>query len=81
MFRSPTAVVVWIVWLLFAVANWIDLAVQGRDQVSAVAAAILLLATGAAYVTAQRPRIIADDAGVDRYAHGHRLCPNLRCTP
>ena len=51
-------------WLLFAVANWIDLAVQGRDHTSAVAAAILLLATGAAYVTAQRPRIIADEAGV-----------------
>ena len=59
-FRSPTAVVVWVVWLLFAVGNWIDLAVQGRDHASAVAAAILLLATGAAYVTAQRPRIIAD---------------------
>ena len=63
-FRSPTAVVVWIVWLLFAVGNWIDLAVQSRDHASAVAAAILLLATGAAYVTAQRPRIIADEAGV-----------------
>ena len=63
-FRSPTAVIVWIVWLLFAVANWVDLAVQGRDHASAVAAAILLLATGAAYVTAQRPRIIADQTGV-----------------
>jgi hypothetical protein len=63
-FRSPTAVVVWVVWLLFAVGNWIDLAVQGRDHTSVVAAAVLLLATGAAYVTAQRPRIIADDAGV-----------------
>ena len=63
-FRSPTALIVWWVWLLFAVANWIDLAVQGRDRESLVAAAILLLATGVAYVTAQRPRIIADDAGV-----------------
>ncbi len=63
-FRSPTAVLVWIVWLLFAVANWVDLAVQGRDHASAVAAAILLLATGAAYVTAQRPRVIADETGV-----------------
>ena len=51
-------------WLLFAVANWIDLAVQGRDHTSAVAAALLLLVTGAAYVTAQRPRIIADEAGL-----------------
>jgi hypothetical protein len=63
-FRSPTAIVVWVVWLLFAVGNWIDLAVQGHDHLSVVAAAVLLLATGAAYVTAQRPRIIADDAGV-----------------
>ena len=63
-FRSPTAVVVWVVWLLFAVGNWVDLAVQGRDHTSVVAAAVLLLATGAAYVTAQRPRIIVDEAGV-----------------
>jgi hypothetical protein len=53
-----------VVWLLFAVANWVDLAVQGRDHVSAIAAALLLLATGFAYVTAQRPRIIADEAGL-----------------
>jgi len=63
-FRSPTAVVIWVGWLLFAAANGIDLAVQGRDHTSVVAAALLLLATGIAYVTAQRPRIIAGDAGV-----------------
>ena len=63
-FRSPTAVIIWWVWLLFAAANLIDLAVQGRDHTSLVAAAILLLATGVAYVTAQRPRIIADEAGI-----------------
>lgn len=63
-FRSSTAAVVWVVVLLFVVGNWIDLAVQGRDHLSAVAAAVLLLGAGAAYVTAQRPRIIADDAGV-----------------
>jgi Bacterial PH domain len=63
-FRSPTAVAIWWVWVLFAVANLIDLAVQGRDHLSLVAAAILLLATGVAYVTAQRPRIIADSSGL-----------------
>jgi hypothetical protein len=63
-FRSPTAVIVWVVVLLFVVGNWIDLAVQGRDHLSVVAAAVLLLGAGVAYVTAQRPRIIADDAGV-----------------
>ena len=63
-FRSPIAVVVWVVVLLFVVGNWIDLAVQGRDHLSVVAAAVLLLGAGVAYVTAQRPRIIADDAGM-----------------
>jgi len=63
-FRSPTAVIVWVVIVLFVVGNWIDLAVQGRDHLSVVAAAVLLLGAGVAYVTAQRPRIIADDAGV-----------------
>jgi hypothetical protein len=63
-FRSPTAVVIWWVWLLFAAANLADLAVQGRDHLSLVAAAVLVLATGVAYVTAQRPRIVADSAGV-----------------
>jgi Bacterial PH domain len=63
-FRSTTAVIVWVLWLLFAVANWVDLAVQGRDHTAVVAAAVLLLATGVAYVTAQRPRVIADDAGI-----------------
>ncbi|MGH3202726.1 MAG: PH domain-containing protein [Streptosporangiaceae bacterium] len=63
-FRSPTAVIIWWVWLLFAVGNLVDLAVQGRDRLSLVAAAILLLVTGIAYVTAQRPRVIADTAGI-----------------
>ena len=63
-FRSPTAILVWVVWLLFAVGNWIDLAVQGRDHESAVAAAILLLATGIAYVVAQRPRLTVDGTGL-----------------
>jgi hypothetical protein len=63
-FRSPTAIIVWWVWVLFAVANLIDVAVQGRDRLSLVAAAILVLVTGIAYVTAQRPRVIADTAGI-----------------
>jgi Bacterial PH domain len=63
-FRSVTGIIVWWVWVLFAAANLIDLAVQGRDRLSLVAAAILALVTGIAYVIAQRPRIIADTAGV-----------------
>jgi hypothetical protein len=63
-FRSPGAVVVWWLWVLFAVANLIDLAVQGRDHLSLVATFILLLVTGTVYVTAQRPRIIAGASGL-----------------
>jgi hypothetical protein len=63
-FRSVIAVIVWWVWVLFAVANLIDLAVQGRDHLSLVAAAILLMVTGVAYVTAYRPRVIAADEGI-----------------
>lgn len=63
-FRSPAAVLVWWVWLLFAAANLADLAVQGRDHLAAVAAATLILVTGVVYVAAQRPRIIADDAQI-----------------
>jgi hypothetical protein len=63
-FRSPGAVVIWWVWVLFAAANLIDLAVQGRDHLSLVAACILLLLTGIVYVTAMRPRLIADADGL-----------------
>ena len=63
-FRSPAAVVIWWLWVLFAVGNLVDLAVQGRDHLSLVAAFILLFVTGVVYVTALRPRVIIDDDGV-----------------
>ena len=63
-FRSPFSVVIWWVWALFAAGNLIDLAVQGRDHRSVVAAFILLLITGVVYTIAQRPRIVADGAGL-----------------
>ncbi len=64
-FRSSSAVALWWLWVLFAVGNLIDLAVQGRDHTSLVAAASLLLVTGIVFVTAQRPRLIADDDGLE----------------
>jgi hypothetical protein len=51
-------------WVLFAAANLIDLAVQGRDHLSVDAIFILLLVTGVVYVTALRPRILADADGL-----------------
>jgi Bacterial PH domain len=63
-FRSPGAIVVWWVWVLFAAGNLIDIAVQGRDHLSLVAAFILLFVTGIVYVTAKRPRLVADSDGL-----------------
>jgi hypothetical protein len=63
-FRSPSAAVIWWLWVLFAVGNLIDLAVQGRDHLSVVAAFVLLFITGVVYVTARRPRVIVDAGGV-----------------
>lgn len=63
-FRSTGAVVVWWLWVLFAAGNLIDLAIQGRDHLSLVAAFILLFVTGIVYLTAHRPRIVADADGL-----------------
>jgi hypothetical protein len=64
-FRSPYAVAVWWLWLLFAVGNLVDLAVQGRDRLSVVTAVVLVLITGIVWVTAQRPRLVAGADGID----------------
>jgi hypothetical protein len=60
-FRSPVAIAVWWIWVLFAVANLIDLAVQGHDRISLIAAISLVLVTGVLYAAVQRPRIVLDD--------------------
>lgn len=63
-FRSVPALVVWWLWLAFAVVNLVDLAIQGRDHFSAVVAAIVVLITGVMYACALRPRVVADDTGI-----------------
>jgi Bacterial PH domain len=63
-FRSPIATLIWWIWVLFAVGNLIDLAAQGRDHLSVIAACTLFVITGIVYATAWRPRIIADDGGL-----------------
>jgi len=63
-FRSPFVVAIWWLWVLFAVGNLIDLAVQGRDHGAVDAAFVLLLVTGLIYTAAQRPRIVADSGGL-----------------
>ena len=64
LYRSPVAPVVWWVWVAFALANLVDIAVQGRDHFAAQVATVLVLITGVAYVAAFRPRVLADYAGI-----------------
>jgi hypothetical protein len=63
-FRSTGARIAGWVWLVFAAANLLDLAVRGDDLAALIAAAVLLFGCGLAYVLGLRPRIVADEAGV-----------------
>jgi hypothetical protein len=61
-----TPVVVWWIWVVFALANIVDLAVQ-ESAVHFVLriAAILAVVTGLVYALALRPRVAAGPAGVE----------------
>jgi len=64
-YRLGTPMVLWWVWVAFAVANVVDLAVQRTAvHTELVIDAIVLLVTGFAYALALRPRVIADQAGL-----------------
>ncbi len=67
-FRLAPPVVLWWVWVVFAVANVADFAIQGVHGASGrfviVVSAILATVTGLAYAVALRPRVIADRAGL-----------------
>jgi hypothetical protein len=63
-FRSPAATAVWWVWVVFALGNLIDIAVQGRDRFSLVAAFVLIAVTGVMYAVAQRPRLVVNADGL-----------------
>jgi len=61
-----TPLVVWWVWVAFAVANIVDLAVQGSAVHFVLRiAAILAVITGLVYALALRPRVVAGPAGVE----------------
>jgi Bacterial PH domain len=60
-YRSVPALVVWWVWVVFAAANLVDLAVQGHNHFAAMIAVILVLITGITFISAFRPRVVASD--------------------
>src|SRR5208282_3621739 len=64
-FRLAPPLVLWWVWVAFAVANIADFAIQGASARFAVTvSAILVTVTGLAYALALRPRVIAEPAGL-----------------
>ncbi len=63
-FRLSAPVVIWWIWVVFALANLIDLAFTGRDRYSALVIAVLAVITGLMYAVAFRPRVSTDDHGI-----------------
>ncbi len=63
-FRLPGPLLVWWLWVAFAVANLINIALTGRNWGSVVGVAVFALITGLAYTMAWRPRVVADEHGI-----------------
>jgi Bacterial PH domain len=63
-YRTPGSMVLWWAWLVFAAVSLVWLAVSGRSHSALVTALVIAAITGVAYGCAQRPRIVADAAGL-----------------
>jgi PH (Pleckstrin Homology) domain-containing protein len=64
-FRLVPPLIVWWVWVAFAVANVADFAIEGAPaRFAIVVSAILVTITGLAYALALRPRVIAEPSGL-----------------
>jgi Bacterial PH domain len=64
-FRLAPPLILWWVWLAFAVANVADFVIEGAPaRFAIVVSAILVTITGLAYALALRPRVIAEPSGL-----------------
>jgi hypothetical protein len=65
-FRLVPPVVLWWVWVAFAVANVADFVIQGASSArfATTVSAILATVTGLAYALVLRPRVLADQGGL-----------------
>jgi hypothetical protein len=64
-FRRIGPIVLWWVWVAFVLFNLIQLVFTGRDYFSIELAVGLLAATGIAYATTLRPRVVATADGLE----------------
>jgi Bacterial PH domain len=62
--RNTGPLVGWWIWVVFAVAGVIQVAIAEHDYFSIEVVAGLLAATGVAYATGLRPVVIADNNGI-----------------
>src|ERR1700677_28967 len=63
-FRLTGPLILWWAWVVFAVANLLDLVIQSRDWFSLEITGALLVVTGFMYACALRPRVRTDAAGL-----------------
>lgn len=63
-YRPAPAVVLWWLWVAFALANLLDIAVRGRSHTAVVVAVVIVAITGVMYACALRPRVVADATGI-----------------
>jgi hypothetical protein len=63
-FRRGTPVVIWWVWVAFAIYNIAQIAIPDHDYFSLEFTAGLLLVTAVFYACTVRPRVLADDDGI-----------------
>ena len=64
-FRLAPPLILWWVWVVFAVVNVADFAIEGAPaRFAIVVSAILVTITGLAYALALRPRVIAGPSGL-----------------
>lgn len=64
-FRRIGPIVLWWVWVAFVLFNLVQLVISGRNYFSIELAVGLLTATGVAYATTLRPRVIATAEGLE----------------
>jgi hypothetical protein len=65
LFRRVGPVVLWWVWVIFALFNVIQIIIPDHDYFSIEFAAGLLAVTGVVYATALRPRVFATQDGIE----------------
>jgi hypothetical protein len=63
-FRLTGPLILWWAWVVFAVANLLDLVIQSRDWFSLEITGALLVVTGFMYACALRPRVLTDTTGL-----------------